>query len=82
VADVGVVVGELPFVGSPAEVLRAHREAPPPRPPGEKTPPALWAYLERMLAKRPEERFPNAGAALKAMPPEPGASGAAYDPLR
>ncbi|HFB39418.1 MAG TPA: serine/threonine protein kinase [Oceanithermus sp.] len=70
--------GELPFVGPPGEVLRAHREAPPLPPPGEKPPAALWAYLERMLAKRPEERFPNAGEALKALPPEPEAPGAGH----
>ena len=70
--------GELPFVGSPEEVLRAHRELPPPRPPSVHPENAFWQYLERLMAKRPEDRFPDAGAALKALPPErlaPGALG-------
>ncbi len=68
--------GELPFVGPPREVLKAHREAPVPRPPTLDPESTLWAYLERMLAKRPEDRFPDAGSALKALPLEPGVPGA------
>ncbi len=60
--------GELPFLGSPAEVIRAHRERAPEPPPGVRPDPALWAYLERTLAKDPAARFQNAGEALAALP--------------
>lgn len=61
-----VLSGEHPFVGAPEEVLLGHlRETVPPLPGlGQ----AERAYLERLLAKRPEERFPTAKEALKAFP--------------
>ena len=62
--------GELPFVGSPMEVLRAHREEPPRPPRGATLPHRLWAYLERLLAKDPKARYANALEALKDLPSE------------
>ncbi len=61
--------GELPFVGSPREVVLAHRNLPPRPPEGQAVSPALWRYLERLLAKDPGDRYPDAIAALKDLPP-------------
>ncbi len=67
--------GELPFVGSPREVIEAHRHAEV-RPPEGAAPPAeLWAYLTRLLAKDPKKRYPDARTALKALPPEETSGG-------
>ncbi len=68
--------GELPFVGPPDEVVRAHRERPPEPPPGVTPEPAVWAYLTRILAKSPGERFQDAGEALSALPEGKGSPGA------
>jgi len=62
--------GELPFVGNPKEVVEAHRHLLPKPPEGFEPEPKLWNYLKRLLAKDPSERFPDAGAALKALPSE------------
>jgi serine/threonine protein kinase len=61
-----ILSGEHPFVGAPEEVLLGHLKAPVPPLPGlgERE----RAYLERLLAKRPEERFKDAGEALEAFP--------------
>ncbi len=72
--------GELPFVGSPAEVVRAHRERMPEPPPGARTDPALWHYLTRILAKAPTERFRDAGEALAALPDKAGSGGEPPEP--
>ncbi|WP_117237384.1 serine/threonine-protein kinase [Thermus sediminis] len=61
-----ILSGEHPFVGAPEEVLLGHLQgAIPPLPGlmgGEKD------YLERLLAKRPEERYQSALEALRAFP--------------
>jgi serine/threonine protein kinase len=61
-----ILSGEHPFVGAPEEVLLGHLKAPVPPLPGlgERE----QAYLERLLTKRPEERFKDAGEALEAFP--------------
>jgi len=53
-----MLTGTLPFQGdSPVDVLMAHVNEPVPELPGElEVPPELRALLERMLAKRPEDR--------------------------
>ncbi|MER3536238.1 MAG: serine protease [Thermus sp.] len=58
--------GELPFTGSPEDVVRAHLQTPPPPIPGLEA--ELWGYLCRLLAKDPKERFPSAKEALAAFP--------------
>ncbi|BFH75523.1 serine/threonine-protein kinase [Thermus thermophilus] len=61
-----VLSGEHPFVGEPEEVLLGHLQGPVPPVPG--LVPAEQAYLERLLAKSPSDRFPSAEEALKAFP--------------
>lgn len=61
-----ILSGEHPFVGAPEEVMLGHLQDPVPPIPGLEAEAA--AFLERLLAKRPEERFPNAREALKALP--------------
>ena len=61
------IFGELPFVGSPAEVIFAHRKTPPEPPPGSEVHAGLWEYLRKLLAKDPSERYPDAGSALNAL---------------
>ncbi|WP_201738477.1 serine/threonine-protein kinase [Thermus thermamylovorans] len=58
--------GEHPFVGEPEEVLLGHLRQPAPPIPG--LAPREQAYLERLLAKSPKERFPSAKEALEAFP--------------
>jgi len=67
--------GELPFVGSPREVIEAHQSRLPTPPPGAAVSPALWNYLMKLLAKDPRSRYPDALAALNDLPPEGEASG-------
>lgn len=64
--------GELPYTGSPREVLQAHRFAPiPSLAPDPATQlqraPELQVYLERLLAKDPKDRFQNGREALEAL---------------
>ena len=65
--SLGVMIYELlcghpPFEGDFIEVLMAHRDETPPPLSG-----ALWPVLEKMLAKRPEERFGSIAAAREAL---------------
>jgi serine/threonine-protein kinase len=62
-----MLAGGRPFSAkSPLEMCQKHiREAPPKlrvHAPG--IPPAVEAAVERMMAKKPAERFPNVAAAL------------------
>ncbi|MFP2905006.1 protein kinase domain-containing protein [Pyxidicoccus sp. 3LFB2] len=64
-----LLTGRLPFEGTSAvEVEEQHLHAPPPRL-GERVhaPPALEAVVQRCLAKRPEERWPDVPAFLEAL---------------
>ncbi|MBA2668448.1 MAG: serine/threonine protein kinase [Trueperaceae bacterium] len=59
---------EVPFTGTVAEVVRAHRELSPPSPSSFDPELAfLDAYAARMLAKMPEERYPDGASALAAL---------------
>jgi len=60
-----LLTGRTPFSAtSLPELVRLHRDAPPPRLEDllEETPPAAAAIIARCLAKRPQDRFPNAAA--------------------
>lgn len=61
-----ILSGEHPFVGGPEEVLLGHLQEPVPPVPG--LAPPQQAYLERLLAKSPKERFPSAKEALEGFP--------------
>ena len=73
------LAGKPPFQGSAAAVLRAQEsERPPPlRALARSIPPSLAAAVEKMLAKRPSERYPSASAFAEALhravqTPDPG----------
>ncbi|MGI8550609.1 MAG: protein kinase domain-containing protein [Dehalococcoidia bacterium] len=55
--------GRPPFTGTPTAVMRAHEAEPPPplRSLNQRVPAAVATAVERMLAKRPEDRFSSAG---------------------
>ena len=63
-----MVTGVAPFTGSTYSVIQAHVEQAP-RPPSEhvECPPELEAAILRMLAKKPEDRWPNMTQALSAL---------------
>jgi serine/threonine protein kinase len=62
-----MLTGTVPFAGRPPmEMMRAHVGEPIPPPPGY-LPPLTQAVVERLLQRGPEERFPNAGAAVAAL---------------
>jgi hypothetical protein len=64
------VSGRLPFeAASDFELMRAHAEQPPPRPPVTEgdLPTALEAVILRMLDKRPERRYASARECLDAL---------------
>ncbi len=65
-----MLAGQPPFPeGGLGERLIKHLEAEPPdvRQFNPEVPDALWAVLRRMLAKRPEERFPTPAKLLEAL---------------
>ena len=64
-----VLTGALPFWSEdPDEIERLHLTAPPPRASRlAPVPPPVDAVIERALAKRPDDRFPSAGALLEAL---------------
>ena len=64
-----MLTGAPPFAGSGYGVMRSHTEEPPAdiltvRP---DCPPDMAAAVEKMLAKRPDDRFPTMSAALAAL---------------
>ncbi len=62
-----MLAGHVPFAGrEPMAALEAHRREPPP-PLGEEIPATLRAIVTRALAKRPEERFPDARSMAEAL---------------
>ncbi|GLV47850.1 serine protease [Thermus sp. LT1-2-5] len=61
-----ILAGEHPFVGAPEEVLLGHLQGPIPAVPGLEA--GQQAFLERLLAKNPAERFSTAKEALEALP--------------
>ena len=64
----GALTGEVPFTGTVVEVVTQHREVPagPPSALDSALAP-LDEVLARMLAKRPEERYPDGAVALAAL---------------
>ena len=76
-----MLAGRRPFSGSTLALMRSHTElAPPPlRDGGTDVPLSVEAAVMRMLAKRPEERFPTLSEALAALGAAPLAP---EDPLR
>jgi serine/threonine protein kinase len=63
-----LLAGRLPFEGTVAEVLRAHMTSPPPslRSIRADVPVALENLINRMLAKKPSERWPSLREAERA----------------
>src|SRR5690606_11305730 len=76
-----MLTGRPPFTGATMAVLHAHVHEPPPpiRSLRPDCPDSLANVVERMLAKRPEERFPDLAAALSATGAQPVAPS---DPFR
>lgn len=67
-----LIEGRLPFGGKSAiAIMQQHLESPPPR--AEAAPPGLQTVIARALAKRPQDRFPHAGAMRAAIAPFAGA---------
>jgi len=66
-----LLVGVPPFVGTDAEIMKAHIETPPVPPsqarPYANIPPALDEAIVKSLAKYPDERFGSAGAMADAI---------------
>ena len=65
-----MLTGQPPFRGpDPASVLRQHLTAPPPplHPSAAGIPPSVAALIARALAKDPRDRWPEAGAMLRAV---------------
>jgi serine/threonine-protein kinase len=61
------LTGGLPFTeGGLTGILLAHREAPVPPPPAS-VPKPLWAVVEKTLAKRREDRYPDAKTLREAL---------------
>jgi serine/threonine-protein kinase len=72
-----LLTGQLPFVGSPSEMLRSHVHELPPsiRALRSDVSESLEAVVHRMLAKAPEQRFPSlreAERAFRALVPDEG----------
>jgi serine/threonine protein kinase len=64
----GLVTGAPPFIGTPAQLQRAHGSMPLPKlEPAIPVPAGLRAWLGRLLAKNPAERFPHAAATAEAL---------------
>lgn len=72
-----LLVGVPPYRGDPRAVLRQHLEAPLPPVPVVQASPALARLMARLVAKAPEQRFPDAAAVLEGLyelvgrPPQP-----------
>ncbi len=77
-----MLVGKPPFTGKSVVEVMMKAASEPVRFP-EPGPSPLTAYLERMLAKRPEDRYPDARAAMAALESaRPGRAGMASHPRR
>jgi serine/threonine-protein kinase len=61
-----LLTGQAPFLGSPHEVLLAHLGAEP-RPLPDTTPGMVVEVVQRLLRKRPDERFASAGELEQAL---------------
>src|SRR5205807_3586112 len=63
-----MLIGQVPFRGSPAEVMHQHQHAPLPVEQLKCVPEPLVVLLEVLLEKDRERRFQNPGELLKVMP--------------
>ena len=62
------LTGEVPFTGSVKEVLNDHINTPPEAPSSfDKRLKLFDAFFETLLAKRPQDRFPDAAAVLEGL---------------
>jgi serine/threonine-protein kinase len=68
-----MLAGRAPFTGDPMAVMRAHISEPPPslRTDRPDVPEHVERAIMRMLAKKPEDRFPDLGAAAEACAAQP-----------
>jgi eukaryotic-like serine/threonine-protein kinase len=68
-----MLAGRPPFTGQTVRVLSAHVHEPPPplRDARPDCPPAIIDAIEKMLAKKPADRFPSVAAALSALGARP-----------
>ncbi|HEX5096399.1 MAG TPA: Ig-like domain-containing protein, partial [Acidimicrobiia bacterium] len=68
-----MLAGHTPFAGDPMAIMRAHiSDAPPPlRSARVDVPPHVEHAIMRMMAKRPEDRFPDLAAAVEAFNAQP-----------
>jgi uncharacterized protein YjdB len=68
-----MLTGRPPFVGSGMAMMRAHTEQPPDQLRAARTdiPEFVDAAVMRMLAKKPEDRFPDLAAAMEALEAHP-----------
>jgi serine/threonine-protein kinase len=68
-----MLAGHAPFSGEPMAVMRAHTSEPPPplRSARPDVPEHVESAILRMLAKRPEDRFPDLAAAADAFGAQP-----------
>lgn len=67
-----LLTGQPPYPGAtPLSKIQAHREQPPPdvRRARPDTPLALAAVLERLLGKKPEDRYPSPAEVVRALAP-------------
>lgn len=64
-----MLTGHPPYSGSPFEIMQAHTSGtlPPIRDSRPDCPPELEAAVFRMLAKNPEDRFPDVAEAIEAL---------------
>lgn len=64
-----ILTGERPFKGSPAQIMFAHLQQPPPDPRGTEPsiPTQVAETILRALSKQPDDRYPSARAMTLAM---------------
>ncbi len=73
-----MLAGETPFHDDDLMAVLARQMTAPPPPLPPSVPPALRAVVDQLLAKRPEERPPNADAVVAGLAPIAGAWGAPF----
>ena len=63
-----MLTGQVPFRGSPAEVMDQHRHRQLPVEQSKGVPQPLVVFLELLLEKNPAQRFQNPGEVLEVLP--------------